>query len=137
GAVRSLPFGTTSSSSSSSSAGGTSSAQPEKYQLISRLKHNIANTSKPNLLLDHLVLRAGPESTHPPLPTIPSLNSLNSYATGSSMNKYEEPIFPSGSAAAAAAVGSALRSPHPGQHYLHGKPPLPPTFPPTTSALSN
>ena len=140
---RSAQFGTNSSTSSTSSSGGAG----EKYQLISRLKHNIVNSNKPNLLLDHLVMRSIESGHHPPpLPTIPSVNSLNSYATGhSSMNKYEEPIFPN-------QIG--IRSPHLSNSkpailqqqqqqqqqqlspYLNGKPPLPPPIQPT-SALSN
>lgn len=130
---RSHPFGTTSSSSSSSSA-GNATPQPEKYPFISRLKHPGTTSSKGNnLLIDHLVLRngAGSSDSAHPLPTIPSVNSLHSFATGnSSVNKYEEPIFPNG----------LLRSPHPSSnhhHFLHSKPPLPPTLPQTTSALSN
>ena len=130
---RSHPFGTTSSSSSSSSA-GNATPQPEKYPFISRLKHpgSAASSKNTNILLEHLVLRngAGSSEAHP-LPTIPSVNSLNSFVTGnSSVNKYEEPIFPNG----------LLRSPHPSSnhhHFLHSKPPLPPTMPQTTSALSN
>ncbi|KAI2804474.1 Netrin receptor unc5c [Blomia tropicalis] len=84
---RSAQFGTNSSTSSTSSSGGAG----EKYQLISRLKHNIVNSNKPNLLLDHLVMRSIESGHHPPpLPTIPSVNSLNSYATGHSKSENNE-----------------------------------------------